>query len=85
MIELIATVLIVISTLPLLVKVYRTKSVEDLSLVQMATLTIGLLFWLFYGIQINSFAIILVNAISIFLEVILISMKIIYSKGNINE
>ena len=45
----------------------------------MALLALGMLTWLIYGIHLGELAIVLTNAIGVFLNIVLIIMKYCYS------
>ena len=57
----------------------KTKAVEGVSLSMYLVLFIGMLFWLYYGVKMNSISIILANIVSGLLVLIQIIAKIIYS------
>ena len=76
----IATLLTVSSILPQLHKTYKSKLVGHLSIVQMLILYIGIACWLYYGVLIENYTIVLANSISLFLQTLLIGMKIKYGK-----
>jgi MtN3 and saliva related transmembrane protein len=78
MIGILATILTIGSILPQIKKTWESKSVDDLSLWQMVILTIGILFWLLYGIQIHDTVVIVANSISLLLQLFMIGMKQIY-------
>ena len=80
MIGIIATILTVSSILPQLYKTFKSKQVDHLSLTQMLVLYIGLLCWLLYGVQIDNFAVIIANGISLTLQTLLIWMKLRYTE-----
>ncbi len=65
-----------ISFIPQAVKVYRTKSAKDISLGMFSLMTAGVLFWLIYGIMLNSPPIIVANAVTLFLSLYILVMKI---------
>jgi MtN3 and saliva related transmembrane protein len=65
-----------ISFIPQAVKVYKTKSAKDISLGMFSLMTAGVLFWLIYGIMINSLPIIAANAVTLFLSLYILMMKI---------
>jgi len=67
--------------IPQVIKSYRTKSVDDVSLVQPTVLLCGMTFWLAYGIYRNDYAIILANFFSIVFNWALVGLKIKYRKS----
>ena len=64
--------------LPQVIKSYRTKSTNDISLVYMLALSLGAFLWVIYGFLINSVAIFLANIISFFLVCYLLFIKLNY-------
>lgn len=48
-----------------LYKVYKTKSIGDLSLITYGSVTFGTILWLIYGVAVGAFAIIVMNTISL--------------------
>lgn len=69
-----------ISFLPQVVRTWRTRSVEDISLFMYLVFCIGLALWLVYGLFIDSFPIIFANAITLALAGSVLAMRILYSK-----
>ncbi|RJO60080.1 hypothetical protein C4544_06990 [candidate division WS5 bacterium] len=57
--------MVVTSTLPQVVKSYKTKKVEDLSLAMFFLLFCAQIIWLFYGFHIKDLPVILTNGFSI--------------------
>jgi MtN3 and saliva related transmembrane protein len=64
---------------PQVYKSLKTKEVGGVSLTMYVVMFIGLLFWLYYGILMNSFSMILANTVSGMLVLVQILAKIIYS------
>ncbi len=50
--------------LPQVIKIYRTKSVGDISLLALVQFSIGIFLWLLYGIHLKNFVIILANSVT---------------------
>ena len=67
-----------IAFVPQALKVYRTKSARDLSLPMFILFTIGILFWLIYGILIKSSPVIAANAVTFVLASIILFHKFKY-------
>lgn len=63
------------SLLPQIVKVYRTKRAEDISMGMLHLLFSGALLWAIYGILLQEFPIVLFNAIYLILLVYQIHLK----------
>ncbi|GIZ09885.1 SemiSWEET family sugar transporter [Flavobacterium sp. UMI-01] len=76
----IAGVCVTISVVPQIVKVWKTKKVKDISLLTFSILTFGIALWVVYGILKSDLPIIITNAISLFLNSIMIYFIIYYEK-----
>lgn len=75
-----AGLLTTVSFLPQVIKTYQTKRAEDFNLAFMLLFTLGLIFWLVYGIIIREWPIILANSVTLVLNFILLGMKMKYKK-----
>lgn len=75
---LIAAILTTSAFVPQVYKTWKTKSVENLSLTMYVVFFIGIMLWLVYGIHINSIAMILANAVTGLLALVLIFFKLKY-------
>ena len=62
--------------LPQVYKTWRSKSVDDLSLVMYAAMALGLLLWLVYGVLLRAPAVIIANGVSLLLVGWMLRMKI---------
>lgn len=83
-IELIGVIAAILTTsgfAPQVYKSLKTKEVGGVSLTMYVVMFIGLLFWLYYGILMNSFSMILANTVSGMLVLVQIVAKIIYSNA----
>lgn len=76
----IAAILTTSGFVPQVYKTLKTKEVKGISLSMYLVLFIGMVFWLIYGIRINSFSIILANIVSGLLVLMQIIAKIFYGK-----
>ncbi|MFA6216459.1 MAG: SemiSWEET transporter [Candidatus Omnitrophota bacterium] len=65
--------------LPQVIKIYRTKSVKDLSLLAILQFMVGVFLWLIYGIHLNNFVIILANSVTFLILVVALGLFIKYS------
>lgn len=63
---------------PQVVKTWKTKEVENLSLTMYLVMLTGVVLWLIYGININSLSIILANIVTITLVCVIIILKLRY-------
>lgn len=50
-----------IANLPQWIKIFKRKSAKDISIITYSFLFIGAIIWIFYGIEINDFPIIITN------------------------
>ena len=66
--------------LPQVVKGFRTKKMEDVSLLMPAVLGFGMFLWLIYGLAREDPAIIVANIVGSSLTALLVTMKIIYDR-----
>ena len=70
--------LCVISFLPQVIKIFRTKNTRDLSLITFSLFSLGVFLWLIYGILIKSLPVILTNAAMAVLTLLIVVMKVKY-------
>ena len=73
-----AGTLTTLSFVPQVVKAWRTKSVEDLSLWMLLAFNGGITLWLTYGILTDKPSIIFANAITLALALTLLGLKLKY-------
>jgi MtN3 and saliva related transmembrane protein len=73
-----AGTLTTVAFIPQLAKAIKSKSTGDLSWGMVLTFTIGVLLWLIYGIWIDSLPVILANAVTLLLQLGIVSLKIKY-------
>ncbi len=66
------------SVLPQVIKTFRTKKADELSLLFLAVMVAGLALWLAYGLAISEPALIASNSISLGLVGSLLAMKLRY-------
>ena len=66
------------SFLPQVIKSWKTKSTGDVSMWMFLLLTIGISIWMVYGFMIGSLPVVVANAGSLILSVIMIIFKLIY-------
>ena len=76
MIGYIAATLTTASFLPQAVLTIKTKDTESLSLSMYSLFTLGVFFWLIYGVYISDEAIIFANAITLVLAASILTFKI---------
>mgnify|MGYP001466772776 FL=1 len=73
-----AGTLTTVAFIPQLAKAFKSKSTGDLSWGMVLTFTIGVLLWLIYGIWIDSLPVILANAVTLLLQLGIVTLKIKY-------
>ena len=76
-----ASVFTAASLLPQLYKLLKEKKAEDISLGMLAVLFIGLALWIYYGILLNDWIIIISNAFSLLVNTTLAIVAMKYKKA----
>jgi MtN3 and saliva related transmembrane protein len=74
-IGLLAGTLTTIAFVPQVLKTYRSRSAKDLSLWMFLIFCTGVVFWLIYGIAIQALPVIIANALTLVLCVVLLVFK----------
>lgn len=69
------------AVIPQLIKAYKTKAVEDVSVGMFLVLIAGVLLWTIYGFLKNDLAIILANGISVVLNALLLYLLLKHNKS----
>ncbi len=67
-----------ITFLPQVIKIWKTRSAKDLSLMMLLLLMAGVLLWLTYGLLIKDAAIIYTNSMVLAMSMILLFFKLKY-------
>ncbi|MEO5936035.1 MAG: SemiSWEET transporter [Terriglobales bacterium] len=67
-----------VSFLPQLIKVYKEKSAQNLSWWYLATFSVGVALWLFYGMMLSAMPIIVANSVTLALLGCIMTLKIKY-------
>lgn len=68
------------AALPQIIKAVKTKSLDDFAWGYLSILTIGVLFWLIYGLSVRDRVIISANIITFILNGTLCVLKVVYRK-----
>jgi len=76
----IAAALTTIAFLPQIIKTWRTKKAEDVSIMMLLMFITGLLFWILYAIQTNSLPVLIANIVTLILNLTILTLKFIYMK-----
>jgi MtN3 and saliva related transmembrane protein len=61
-----------ISMLPQLIKIIKAHKAEDISLVMLIVLLVGLLLWIWYGIERQDYPIIMTNSFSFLVNALIV-------------
>ncbi len=75
---LIAGALTTVAFIPQVIKIWKTKHATDISLGMFAIFSIGVLLWLFYGIEIDAVPVIVANAVTLGLSLTILVFKMRY-------
>jgi MtN3 and saliva related transmembrane protein len=75
---LVAGTLTTLAFLPQLFKVWRSKSAKDISMTWLVTFSGGVLLWLIYGMLLGQIPILLANAVTLGLTLIILFFKLKY-------
>jgi MtN3 and saliva related transmembrane protein len=73
-------VVMALSGLPQAIKIFRRKSVEDISPVTYFIIWIGGIIWVFYGLEIKSFAVAFSNGLGAFTSFLVILEYFLFRK-----
>lgn len=81
---LVAGTLTTVAFVPQAVKIWVTKSADDVSYLMFGIFTIGIVMWLAYGIALGAMPIIVANVVTLVLSLLVIALKVRYSgkRGN---
>jgi MtN3 and saliva related transmembrane protein len=85
MLGVLAGLLTTVGFIPQIIKGYRTKRMEDVSLLMPLVLGAGMLLWLFYGISLENLPIVLWNAIAFTLNMVVVVLKLRYAKNHASQ
>lgn len=72
----IGATLTTLSFVPQAAKTIRSKDTRGLSLGMYATFTVGVVFWLGYGVLLGSWPMILSNVVTLLLSLVILAMKL---------
>ncbi len=75
-----AGALTTIAFVPQVIRTWKTKSAQDLSLGMYIILCTGILLWLIYGVIITDIPIIVANAVTLSLALIILYFKLTYKE-----
>ena len=81
----VAASLTTIAFLPQLIKIIRTKSADDVSILMLSLFIIGVFFWILYGFLVHSLPVLVANVITLTLNCSILVLKIFYSNNQVND
>ena len=76
-----AAILTTLAFLPQLIKTFKTKKAEDVSLITLLMFLTGVFSWIIYGYKISSTPILIANTITFILNLLILIFKISFSKS----
>ncbi len=76
MIGLLAAMCSTVAFLPQVIKTLRTKQTKDISLLMYIILTMGISFWLTYGLLLKNPPLILANGVTLIFAIVVLILKI---------
>lgn len=71
-----AGMLTTIAFIPQVIKTWRTRSAQDISLFMFLLFSTGVLLWLIYGLILNAMPIIIANGITLALSLSILALKV---------
>lgn len=77
---LVAGTLTTVSFVPQVMKIWRTKSGNDVSYGMFLLFSLGVSLWLLYGVALSATPIIIANAVTLVLALVVIALKYRYSQ-----
>jgi MtN3 and saliva related transmembrane protein len=72
----IAGIFVAISVLPQVIKSWRTKSTRDVSILWSLINLVGQALWIFYGVRIQSYSLVIMSSLTLILNVSMIILKV---------
>ncbi|MCX7183342.1 MAG: SemiSWEET transporter [Nitrosospira sp.] len=74
----VAAILTTVAFIPQAFKSWQTRDLSGVSLPMYSFFTVGVVMWLIYGVMLDSWPIIIANAITIVLAGVVLVLKVIY-------
>ena len=81
----VAGTLTTLAFLPQVIKTWRTKSSNDLSMSTLGMICTGVLLWLVYGLLVGDLPIIAANAVTLVLVVSVFVLALVYRKRDVSS
>ena len=72
----VAGFLTTLSYLPQVIKIWSTKSTKDISLGMFSILSLGIFFWLIYGLLIRDLPLVLANSVTLAFTMVILFFKL---------
>jgi len=79
----IAAVLTMFGFIPQITKIYKTRSVNDVSLPMLLQFSVGVFLWMLYGVHLQNYILIISNLISFLTLSVAIGLYFFYRSGKI--
>jgi MtN3 and saliva related transmembrane protein len=79
-IGLLAGTLTTVAFVPQVLKIWLTKSADDVSYLMFGIFSIGIVLWLAYGIALGALPIVVANIVTLVLSIMVIALKVRYSR-----
>ncbi len=79
-IGLLAGTLTTVAFIPQVIKIWRSKKADDISISMFLIFTAGVTLWIVFGIQIGSLPVTLANAVTLMLTLVILILKYRYRK-----
>ena len=79
-----AAILTTAAFLPQLIRTWKTKSAEDVSISMLLMFITGLLFWILYGWKTRTFPVLFANLITLILNLSILFLKLLYQEERIS-
>ena len=76
-----AAILTTVAFIPQLIKTFKTKKAEDVSLITLIMFITGVGSWIIYGLRISSTPIVIANSITFLLNILILILKIFFSEN----
>ncbi|GJL64728.1 MAG: hypothetical protein NPIRA04_33820 [Nitrospirales bacterium] len=70
--------------LPQLIKTWKTRSADDVSLGMLLTLCTGIILWIVYGVSIHDLPLIVANAVTFILAFTILCLKVRYRSQRVS-
>ncbi len=79
----IAGILVAVALLPQVVKSWKTKSTQDISLSWSVTSLAGQVMWIIYGIMIGSYSLVIMSSITLVMAISVLYLKLRYGMSKL--